>query len=128
MSYRGVMVTLDGQQQVPSSVRPIARSLGSLTLVTKVAIEAEPWTLDPQLPPIIPWREHIFQDLSTRPLVVGAMLDDGLVKVHPPVERIFCELVTNLKAGGHEVVEWDSSLISKCVGVMVRQDQATTEV
>jgi amidase len=96
----------------------MARSLSSLTLVTKLVIEAAPWTMDPQLPPI-PWRENVFQDFSTRLLVVGAMLDDGVVKVHPPIERVFCELVTKLKAAGHEVVEWDSSLNSKCIDIMV---------
>jgi Asp-tRNA(Asn)/Glu-tRNA(Gln) amidotransferase A subunit family amidase len=114
------MVSLDGQQHVPSSVGPMARSLNSLTLVTKLVIEATPWTMDPQLPPI-PWRDNLFQDLSTRPLVIGAMLDDGAVKVHPPIERVFCDLVTKLKAAGHDVVEWDSSLNSKCIEIMVRK-------
>ncbi|GKU10381.1 amidase [Fusarium langsethiae] len=117
MTYRGVEVTLDGQQHVPSSVGPMARSLSSLTLVTKLAIEAEPWTIDPQLPPL-PWKEAEFQHISKRPLVIGTLLDDGLVKVHPPVERIFRRLVERLKAAGHEIVEWDSSLHAECIEIM----------
>ncbi|KAJ3527321.1 hypothetical protein NM208_g9725 [Fusarium decemcellulare] len=117
MSYRGVMATLDGQQHVPSAVGPMARSLSSLIAVTRLAITAAPWTIDPQLPPI-PWRDEIFEDMSTRSLVIGAMLDDGVVTVHPPIEQTFCELVVKLKAAGHEVVEWDSSLNSKCIEVM----------
>ncbi|KAI9039902.1 amidase [Aspergillus affinis] len=119
MSYRGVMVSLDGQQHVPSAVGPMARFLSSLILVTKLVISTAPWTIDPQLPPI-PWREDVFQDLTTRPLVIGSMLDDGVVKVHPSIERVFCELVARLKAVGHEVVEWDSNLNSKCIDIMVR--------
>ncbi|GAT29564.1 LOW QUALITY PROTEIN: amidase [Aspergillus luchuensis] len=117
LSYRGVKVSLDGQQHVPSAVGPMAKSLSSLTVVTKLVIAAEPWNIDPQVPPI-PWRENIFQDLSKRPLVVGTMLDDGAVRVHPPIERLFRELVTRLKAAGHVVVDWDSSLNSTCIEIM----------
>ena len=118
MTYRGVEVTLDGQQHIPSAVGPMARSLSSLTFVTKLAIEAEPWSIDPQLPPL-PWRENVFEDFTKRPLVIGALLDDGLVKVHPPIERIFHQLVESLRTAGHEVVEWDSSLHSECINIMV---------
>ncbi|KAH6951951.1 amidase, partial [Fusarium avenaceum] len=117
MSYQGVGVTLDGQQHIPSSVGPMARSLASITLVTRLAIEAELWTVDPQLPPI-PWRDSTYQELSSRRLVIGALLDDGLVKVHPPIERVFRDLVVKLQAAGHEIVEWDSSLNAKCIELM----------
>ncbi|QPC65778.1 hypothetical protein HYE67_008009 [Fusarium culmorum] len=117
MTYRGVEVTLDGQQHIPSSVGPMARSLESLTLVTKLAIEAEPWTIDPQLPPL-PWKETVFQTFSERPLVIGALLDDGLGKVHPPIERVFRQTLEKLKTAGHEVVEWDSSLHPEFISLM----------
>lgn len=118
MTYRGVEVTLEGQQHVPSSVGPMARSLRSLVHVTRLAIQAEPWTIDPQLPPL-PWKENIFQHFSERKLVIGTLIDDGLVKVHPPVERIFRDLIVELKSAGHEIVEWDSSLHAECIKVMV---------
>ncbi|KAK2693027.1 Amidase 2 [Fusarium oxysporum] len=117
LSYRGVEVTLEGQQHIPSAVGPMARTLNSLKLVTKLAIEAEPWTMDPQLPPL-PWREDLFQNFVTRRLVIGSMLDDGMVKVHPPVERVFRNLVAKLEAAGHEVIEWDSSLNSSIIDIM----------
>jgi amidase len=120
LSYRGVEVTLEGQQHIPSAIGPMARSLSSLKLVTKLAIEAEPWAIDPQLPPV-PWREDVFQNLATRRLVIGAMLDDGMVKVHPPIERIFRDLVAKLEAAGHEVIEWDSSLNPSIIDIMVRE-------
>ncbi|EXM07439.1 hypothetical protein FOIG_02450 [Fusarium odoratissimum NRRL 54006] len=117
LSYRGVEVTLEGQQHIPSAVGPMARTLNSLKLVTKLAIEAEPWTMDPQLPPL-PWRENLFQNFVTRRLVIGSMLDDGMIKVHPPVERVFRNLVAKLEAAGHEVIEWDSSLNSSIIDIM----------
>jgi Asp-tRNA(Asn)/Glu-tRNA(Gln) amidotransferase A subunit family amidase len=96
----------------------MARSLSSLTFVTRLAIEAEPWTIDPQLPPL-PWKEAVFQNFTIKPLVIGAMLDDGLVKVHPPIERVFHQLIEKLSTAGHEVVKWDSSLHSECIDIMV---------
>ncbi|KLU89838.1 hypothetical protein MAPG_08807 [Magnaporthiopsis poae ATCC 64411] len=117
LSYRGVEVSLDGQQHIPSAVGPMARSLKAITTVTKLTIDAAPWTTDPQLPPI-PWRQEEYEELSTRPLVVGALLDDGVVRVHPPIERVFRDVVAKLKEAGHEFVEWDWSLHSKCVDVM----------
>lgn len=97
----------------------MARSLNTLTLASKAVIEAESWRLDPQLPPM-PWRDDIFQQYSQKPLVFGIMLDDGTVKVHPPVERVFLEFCQKLEAAGHELVPWDISLNAECIKLMVR--------
>jgi amidase len=118
MSYAGVSVSQDGQQQIPSAVGPMARSLSTITLATKSVIQAQSWTMDPQLPPLA-WKDDIFQDFSRRSLVIGLMLDDGMVKVHPPIERVFRELSQKLAAAGHELVPWDSSLNSQCISLMV---------
>lgn len=118
MSYQGVEVSTEGQQHVPSAVGPMARSLSSLTLVTRAVIESGPWITDAQLPPM-PWRSELFDDFASRPLVIGTMLDDGVVKVHPPIERVFRESVAKLQAAGHEIVEWDSSLNADCIAIMV---------
>ncbi|KAH7399186.1 amidase, partial [Phaeosphaeria sp. MPI-PUGE-AT-0046c] len=117
MSYEGVEVTLSGQQHVPSAVGPMARSLESLTTVTKAVIEAKLWTLDAQLPPL-PWRDEFYGHYSRRPLVVGTMLDDGAVKVHPSIESVFRSTVSKLKVAGHEIVEWDVSLNAECIAIM----------
>jgi amidase len=118
MSYQGVEVSQDGQQHVPSAVGPMARSLSSLTLITRHVIEAALWNFDPQLPPI-PWRADVFDTFSKKPLVIGAMLDDGVVRVHPPIERVFKEVVSKLQKAGHEIVEWDTSLNQECIAIMV---------
>lgn len=98
----------------------MARTLNTLTLAMKAVIQAETWTTDPQLPPL-PWREDIFQEFFKKSLVIGLMLDDGRVKVHPPIERIFRELCRKLEAAGHELVQWDTSLNPDCISIMVRQ-------
>jgi Asp-tRNA(Asn)/Glu-tRNA(Gln) amidotransferase A subunit family amidase len=118
-SYEGVAVSQDGQQQVPSSIGPMARTLNTLRLVSKTVIGAECWKLDPQLVPM-PWKEDVFQRYSQKKLVFGLMLDDGIVRPHPPIERIFKGLCQKLEAAGHELVPWDTSLISECVDLMVR--------
>jgi amidase len=118
MSYQGVEVSQDGQQHVPSAVGPMARSLSSLTLITRLVIEAGLWNSDPQLPPL-PWRADIFDTFAQKPLVIGTMLDDGGVKVHPPIERVFKDVVSKLQKAGHEVAEWDTSLNEKCIAIMV---------
>ena len=118
MSYQGVSVSLDGQQHVPSAVGPMARSLSSLTSITRHVIKADLWNTDPQLPPV-PWREDTFDAFSERPLIIGTMLDDGKVRVHPPIERVFKDLVSKLQMAGHEIVEWDASLNEVCIDIMV---------
>ena len=120
LSYEGVEVSLDGQQHVPSAVGPMARSLVSLVSVTRAVIETELWKMDAQLPPI-PWRADVFESCAQRPLVVGAMMDDGTVSVHPPIERVFRETVCKLRAAGHEIVDWDTTLNSECIAIMVSQ-------
>lgn len=57
----------------------------------------------------MPWREDIYKEIQSRKLVVGLMADDGVVKVHPPIERALREVVAKLKAAGHEVVNWEPS-------------------
>ena len=118
MSYKGVEVSLEGQQHVPSAVGPMTRSLSSMVLVTKLVIEAEPWLIDSQLPPM-PWKNDVFERFSLKSLVIGIIPDDGVVKVHPPVARVFRETVAKLQGAGHEIVEWDTSLHRTCIDIMV---------
>ena len=118
MSYQGVEVSADGQQHVPSAVGPMARSLESLIITTKAVVSKNLWTMDSQLPPI-PWAQNVFDDFSKRTLVIGLMLDDGTVRVHPPIARVFQELVEKLRTAGHEIVEWNSSLNADCVAIQV---------
>ena len=118
MSYQGVEVSQDGQQHVPSAVGPMSRSLSSLTLITRLVIEAALWNSDPQLPPL-PWRADVFDTFSKKRLVIGTMLDDGVIRVHPPIERVFKDIVSKLEAAGHEIVEWDTSLNQECIAIMV---------
>ncbi|RAK96451.1 amidase [Aspergillus ibericus CBS 121593] len=117
LPYHGVPVSTEGQEHVPSSVGPMARDLSSLCYVSRLVANAQPWQLDPKCAPL-PWNESSFQEVQNRPLAIGLILDDGVVKVHPPIERALRELSAKLEAHGHEIVTWDVSDHLKCIQLM----------
>jgi len=96
----------------------MARSLESIIITTKAIISQNLWNLDAQLPPI-PWAQQVLEDFSKKPLVIGVMLDDGIVRVHPPIARVFEELVARLRRAGHEIVDWDTSLNAEYIAMQV---------
>lgn len=96
----------------------MTRSLQTITAITKTVIDAEPWTIDPRCLPI-PWREEAFQEVQSRKLVFGLLIDDGVVKVHPPIRRALLEVAEKLRAAGHEVVEWDPAGHQESINIMV---------
>lgn len=95
----------------------MTRSLSSLSYLTKAIIAAKPWTRDPKCVPI-PWREEAFQEVQSRPLVVGLMMNDGVVKPHPPILRALSEVAAALEAAGHEVMPWSSDGHQECIEIM----------
>ncbi|KAH8806082.1 amidase signature domain-containing protein [Xylogone sp. PMI_703] len=117
MPYEGVPVSTEGQEHVPSSIGPMTRNLSSLTAITKAVINVEPSLLDPRVVPI-PWRDSAYTEIQSRPLVIGVLHDDGVIKPHPPIERALNELVAKLKAAGHEIVEWEPSYHKECIAIM----------
>ncbi|KAJ5783710.1 uncharacterized protein N7518_009387 [Penicillium psychrosexuale] len=117
LPYEGVPVSTEGQEHVPSSIGPMARDLSSICYVSRLLASSQPWDLDPRCAPL-PWNETAFQEPQNRPLVIGLILDDGIVKVHPPIARALQELSTVLKANGHEVVVWDTSDHAGCIEIM----------
>ncbi|EPE36703.1 Amidase signature (AS) enzyme [Glarea lozoyensis ATCC 20868] len=117
LPYQGVPVSTEGQEHVPSAIGPMTRSLSSMTTVTKAVLTAQPWMLDPRVVPI-PWREDEYLSVQNRPLVIGIMLDDGVVRAHPPIERALKELAAKLEAAGHELVNWEPSLHKESIDIM----------
>ncbi|KAH8664601.1 amidase signature domain-containing protein [Xylariales sp. PMI_506] len=117
LPYHGVPVSTAGQEHVPSSIGPLARSLSSITHVMKSLIEAKPWEQDARCAPI-PWREDVYASHLSRPLTIGVLADDEVVRPHPPVARALKSAVEALRAAGHDVFEWDASLHAECIAVM----------
>ncbi|KAI9040904.1 amino acid/polyamine transporter [Aspergillus affinis] len=108
LPYYGVPVSTEGQEHVPSAIGPMARDLSSICYVSRLIANARPWERDPRCAPL-EWNERAFQSVQIRPMVVGLILDDGVVKVHPPIERVLRQLATKLQAAGHELLVWDAS-------------------
>ncbi|KAJ9487145.1 hypothetical protein VN97_g6178 [Penicillium thymicola] len=117
LPYQGVPVSTEGQEHVPSAIGPMARDLSSICYMSRLIANSQPWDLDPRCAPL-PWNDTAFQELQDRPMVVGLILDDGVVKIHPPIARALLELSEGLKAQGHEVVVWDTSDHVGCIEIM----------
>ncbi|KAM0542208.1 hypothetical protein ACHAPJ_012900 [Fusarium lateritium] len=118
-SYAGAANSHEGQSHVPSSVGPISPLLSNLIIMTKQCLLAEPWTLDPNVVPI-PWREDAFQNVQQRPLKIGVILDDGVVRPHPEVQAAVRRAAALFEKAGHQVVHWSTSEHMSCIEI---QDQ-----
>jgi Asp-tRNA(Asn)/Glu-tRNA(Gln) amidotransferase A subunit family amidase len=84
----------------------------------QAVLDAQPWILDPKVTPL-PWRHEQYQQIQARPMTIGVLVDDGVVRVHPPIERALKDLVAKLEAAGHEIVSWDASGHKECIEIMV---------
>lgn len=103
---------------MPSVVGPMARSLSSIELVTKQVINARPWERDPTCHPLH-WREDMYREVQSRPLVIGLLVDDGYVKIHPPIERVLLDVANKLQQAGHVIVPWTSEGHKEAIDIMV---------
>lgn len=119
LPYRGVPVSTEGQEHVPSSVGPLARDLDTIHLAMTSLIESKPWEYDARCA-VIPWREDVYREVQTHSLVIGVLMDDGVVRPHPPVTRVLQQAIEALRAAGHEILEWNADLHSECINIMVR--------
>ncbi|KAI0889504.1 amidase [Annulohypoxylon maeteangense] len=117
LPYYGVPVSTEGQEHVPSSVGPLARKLSSLTMVMKELVQMKPWERDARCSPV-PWRDEIFREFKSKPLTIGLLTDDGVVRPHPPISRVLLSLAEKLQIAGHEIVEWNADLHDECIQVM----------
>ncbi|KAK2029137.1 amidase [Colletotrichum zoysiae] len=117
LPYRGVPVSTEGQEHVPSAVGPMARSLDTIHLAMEHLVGARPWDSDARCAPI-PWRGDVYRETLSRPLTIGVLYDDGVVRPHPPLSRVLRAAVESLRAAGHEVLEWDADLHGECITIM----------
>ncbi|CAK7203596.1 hypothetical protein SEUCBS139899_006333 [Sporothrix eucalyptigena] len=116
LPYTGVAVSTEGQEHVPSSVGPLARSLFSIEYAMRLLADQKPWNWDSRCAPL-PWRDDMYSETVSRPLTIGVLYDDEVVRPHPPLTRVLKMAATRLRAAGHDVFEWDASLHSDMVAV-----------
>ncbi|THC91896.1 hypothetical protein EYZ11_008648 [Aspergillus tanneri] len=96
------------QQDIVRSVAgPMSNSLATIERYMEALPWASSWTIDPHVVPV-PWRTNL-ASIGNKRLKVGFVIDDGMVKVQPPIARAVREIVDSLRAAGHEVFEWDAS-------------------
>ncbi|CAO2656538.1 Nn.00g053410.m01.CDS01 [Neocucurbitaria sp. VM-36] len=118
LPYRGVSVSTEGQEHVPSVIGPMSRNIDSLITVTKAVIDQGPWDRDPKCCPV-PWRSDLFDRARSQPLVIAVMRDDGVVRPHPPIARVLEEVAAKLEKAGHEIVSWSpGDLHQECIDIM----------
>lgn len=60
----------------------------------------------------------MFIEAQSRPLVIGLIVDDGVVRVHPPIQRALAQLSNRLKAAGHEIVPWNTDGHDELIEIM----------
>ncbi|KAJ5887325.1 hypothetical protein N7504_011372, partial [Penicillium tannophilum] len=94
---------------VPPVAGPMASSLATTEYFMQSLLASRPWDVDPSAIPI-PWRTELAIPPTDRKLRIGVVIDDGVVKPQPPVTRAMNETIQALRAAGHEIIEWDTTL------------------
>lgn len=89
-----------GQDIVRSVAGPMSCSLATIERYMESLPCASPWKLDQHTAPV-PWRRSL-ASLRARRLKIAFVVDDGVVKVQPPIARAVRDVVAALKAAGHE--------------------------
>lgn len=92
-----------GADTVETVLGPLSTSLQGLKIFMKTIIDSEPWIEEPALIPM-PWRAYSVP--VDRPLRIGVLWHDGLVRPHPPVTRALRMVVNTLKAEEIEIVDF----------------------
>lgn len=96
-----------GADSVETVLGPLSTSLSGLQLFMKAIIDSQPWLTEPALIPM-PWRPYtIPQD---RPLRIGILWHDGIVRPHPPITRALRTLSQHLQAAGIEIIDFPPHL------------------
>jgi amidase len=98
----GLIAVAPGNTSIKVSAGPNCQSMEDLRLLTRLVLTHP--TL-PYEPTAIPghWNDI---DPIDRPLRIGVISTDGVVDVHPPIQRALRETVSKLKTAGHEVFEF----------------------
>ncbi|MCJ1471755.1 hypothetical protein MMC13_000395 [Lambiella insularis] len=102
----GWSATMAGSEHIIPVIGPLSTSLEGVKIFMKTVIAAKPWLTEPSVLPM-PWIDNQSDRVGGRPLKIGILWDDGVVKPHPPVMRALHEVVQKLKGiNGLEIVDW----------------------
>jgi amidase len=96
-----------GAEAIIPCIGPLSTSLEGIKLFMSTVLAAKPWTSVHGLVPL-QWNYPSPDYSKGKKIKIAVMLDDGVVRPHPPVARALEELVAKLaKNDKFEVVEWN---------------------
>ena len=91
---------------------PIATCLEDCELFLRTVVNAgKPWEMDPYCLRL-PWKT--VESAPKQSYTIGVMEWDGLVRPHPPVQRVLREAATKLSAAGFQLKEWKPYKHAEC--------------
>lgn len=102
------MMYSPGQDIVRSVAGPMACTIATIERYMEVLPEAKPWEVDQHVAPVA-WRRELASPGAKR-LRIGFLVDDGVVKVQPPIARAMREVIEALKAAGHDGMITENNL------------------
>jgi hypothetical protein len=129
----GMDHAMAGCEQLLGAIGPLSTSIFGIKLFMKTLIDAEPWLVEPSLIPL-PWREKSTGfGKQKQKIRVAVMLDDGVVRPHPPIRRALDEVVSKMsKRKEIEVVNWTPSRCDEAweilVSISLPYDGMTTDI
>ncbi|CAE6502867.1 unnamed protein product [Rhizoctonia solani] len=85
---------------------PMAHSARDLEFFCQVVSGYEPWNIDPTTL-TIPWDSSLAVPEAGKKLVIGLLVDDGVVAPHPPIVESLHKARDALLAAGHEVIDFE---------------------
>jgi amidase len=77
----------------------MACNLATIERYMEALPTASPWEVDQHVSPV-PWRAHLAS--GGKRLRIGFLVDDGVVRVQPPIARAMREVIEALKVAGHD--------------------------
>ncbi|KAG8695479.1 hypothetical protein FRC11_001450 [Ceratobasidium sp. 423] len=101
----GLVTPYQGQEDLALVIGPLAHSIRDLELFCRVISEHQPWNLDVNTLSM-PWNQSLAKPEENEKLVIGLLIDDGIVAPHPPIVECLQKAREALVAAGHEVVDW----------------------
>lgn len=105
-----------GADAIPGVIGPLSTSLEGLKLFMSTIIDSRPWLSEPALIPM-PWNYNTCS--STKPLKIGVMWHDKVVRPHPPISRALREVITRLDSIPNiKVVNWEPHLHSEAWAII----------
>ncbi|KDN34891.1 hypothetical protein RSAG8_12031, partial [Rhizoctonia solani AG-8 WAC10335] len=101
----GLVSSYKGKENINIVIGPMAHSARDLELFCRVVSSYEPWSTDPTTL-TIPWNSSLAEPEADKKLVIGLLIDDGVVAPHPPIVEHLHKTRDALIAAGHEVIDF----------------------